>query len=63
MTTQEIQTPKDTAMGEFIASIPTPKEIKDRLARNASESSVLKKLLKVAEAAEIDREVRAEHAE
>ena len=62
MTTTAIETPEDVAMSEFIASIPTPQQIRDRLARNASESSVLKKLLKVAEAAELDREVRAQHA-
>ena len=50
--------PRDIAMGDFIATIPSPKEIRDRLDRNDSESKVLKKLLRLAIVAEHDREVR-----
>jgi hypothetical protein len=38
----------------FIESLPSPREIRDRIARNAHENSVLKRLLRVSEAAHAD---------
>jgi hypothetical protein len=48
---QNSRKPADSDVKQFIESLPSPDEIRDRIARNAHENSVLKRILKLSVAA------------
>lgn len=56
-TTQRARQRSDNdELTQFIDSIPAPQEIRNRISRNAHENSVLKRILKLSEAAETHRQ-------
>jgi hypothetical protein len=49
-------------LNQFLGSIPSPERIRERISRNASENSMLKRLLRVSEAAQATKNREASHA-
>lgn len=47
----------DESLQQFLDSIPSPKQIRERIAQNAHETTLLKRLLKLAEDADLARKV------